>query len=357
MFGSQVLETAIGLALMFFAIAFAASSIIEIYSRLLSKRAKDLESTVGAMLAGGGVPDAQINAALTAFKATSIYQSAHAAAGKSVFGTKIRPSYVSAKAFSDAVSEMLGGAGAIQTMPAGLRKRLEPLVRETGADLLAIKTGLERWFDETMGRLEGAYKRWAMLWLAIVGFVVAVAGNASTFDVAVKLWHDPVTREAVAEAAGRVTTVEQSPTGQSAPEEQSAADITSVADAVDELEELGLPVGWDDAAKQEWDDWASPWEWSGSQLGTLLGWLLTALLVMLGAPFWYEVLTKLASLRSTGTKPPSAPNDPGSNTSLAIESASVVGPPGPAAMAAPAPAPGANVFEANLRAALGLPQP
>src|SRR4051794_13720213 len=103
MFGSQVLETAIGLVLMFFIIAFAASSIIEIYSRLLSKRAKDLESTVGAMLAGSEAPDAEIRNALNAFKNTSIYDAAKAAAGKSLFRKNNKlPSYVSAKAFSDA---------------------------------------------------------------------------------------------------------------------------------------------------------------------------------------------------------------------------------------------------------------
>ena len=346
MFGSQVLETAIGLVLMFFAIAFAASALVEIYSRLLSKRAKDLESTVGAMLAGSGVPDADVAAALNAFKQTSIYQAAHAAAGKSVLRRKLRPSYVSAKAFSDAVSEMLADDGAITNMPAGLKKRLEPLVRETGADLIAMKVGLERWFDETMGRLEGAYKRWAMLWLALVGLLIAVAGNASTFDVAVKLWHDPATREAVVETAGRVTSAEQSPAG------TSASEINTVAGAVDDLEQLGLPVGWDDAAKQEWEDWSSPWSWSGSQLGTGLGWLLTALLVMLGAPFWFEVLTKLASLRSAGTRPPSAPNDPASNTSL-FET-TLVGAPGPMALPAPAAAT-ADSFETKLKQALGLP--
>jgi hypothetical protein len=308
MFGSQVLETAIGLVLMFFVIAFAASSIIEIYSRLLSKRAKDLERTVGAMLAGANAPDDDVAKALKAFKETSIYETAQAAAGKSVLRKYKHPSYVSAKAFSDAIAEMLGEDGAIDKLPKGLKKRLDPLVRETKSDLVGIKAGLERWFDETMGRLEGAYKRWATMWLAIAGLVIAVAGNASAFDVAEKLWHDPVTRQAVAETAGRVTSE------QARPEE-----ITTVADATDKLKELGLPVGWDATSKGEWTDWKTPWDWSWSQSGTVFGWVLTALLVMLGAPFWFDVLTMLASLRSTGRKPPSAANDPTSATVMQIE--------------------------------------
>jgi hypothetical protein len=109
---------------------------------------------------------------------------------------------------------------------------------------------------------------------------------------------------------------------------------------------LGLPVGWDAAAKSEWTDWYTPWKWAWSQYGTALGWALTALLVMLGAPFWFDVLTKLASLRSTGNKPPSAGNDPASATSISIEEG--------AAGVKRTAATDYGSFEANLRAALGI---
>jgi len=42
---------------------------------------------------------------------------------------------------------------------------------------------------------------------------------------------------------------------------------------------------------------------------TLFGWIITALAIMLGAPFWFDMLSKLISLRSTGTK-----IDPGDNS-------------------------------------------
>ena len=334
MFGSQVLETAIGLVLMFFVIAFAASSIVEIYSRVLGKRAKDLENTVAAMLAGGDANDADISNALTAFKRTSIYEALETAAGKSFLKKKKKlPSYVSAKAFSDAITEMLGD-GTIDNLPVGLRKRLQPLVRETRSDLLGIKAGLERWFDETMGRLEGSYKRWATGWIALAGLVIAIAANASTFEVAEKLWHDPATREAVAETAGRVSSADD-----------TSQEITSVAEATDSLTELGLPVGWDADAKGAWSDWKTPWDWSWSQYGTVLGWVITALLVMLGAPFWFDVLTSLASLRSAGSKPPSAVADRASATSMSLEAADT---------GVKMPAEDHGTLEDNLRAALGI---
>ncbi len=67
-------------------------------------------------------------------------------------------------------------------------------------------------------------------------------------------------------------------------------------------ESLGtLPIGWSDRA-------AGPplsplsatgWVW-GSRV---VGWLLTALAVSLGAPFWFDLLNKLVNIRHGMSKP------------------------------------------------------
>ena len=73
MFGSQVLEAAIGLFLMFFIVALGASSIVEIISRLFGKRATDLEKAIalprgrsghGVPAPGGGYPAWSNNGAI-----------------------------------------------------------------------------------------------------------------------------------------------------------------------------------------------------------------------------------------------------------------------------------------------------
>lgn len=40
-----------------------------------------------------------------------------------------------------------------------------------------------------------------------------------------------------------------------------------------------------------------------------LGWIITAAALSLGAPFWFDTLGKLASLRKAGPPPPKAPED------------------------------------------------
>jgi hypothetical protein len=316
MFDSQALETLIGLVVMFFIVALGASSIVEVWSRVLQKRAKDLERALGAMLAGKDGSASDLAAALNTFQGTSIYESAVAATGKTLFRRRSRaPSYLSAKSFADAVTEMLvdeqGQMKTIDQLPQGLRKRLRTIVQEARGDLLGIKAGLEGWFDETMGRLEGSYKRWATLWVVLAGLVIAVSANASTFHTAKRLWREPATRQAVANAANGLT-------GAAKP-----SDLNSVASTTGKLKELGLPVGWDQETKDLWKNLRHPGNVTGSEYWSLVGfmggWILTALLVMLGAPFWFDLLTRLVSLRSTGRKPPSAPNDPSSATAVQVE--------------------------------------
>lgn len=305
MFGSQALETAIGLVLMFFVVSLAASAFVETLSRLLGKRSKDLEKVIGAILSGPGAKRFQTREALGWFKGTSVYHGLQVGSGKSIVRRSKRPSYISAKAFADAVIELERTLPDTEILPGGLQKRLESIRAEVGEELLDTKAELESWFDGVMARLEGSYKRWVSSFLFGAGLIIAVTANASAYDTAVSLWNDSATRTAVVEAAGRATAEEGSP------------DIASVAAAIEEMEAMHLPIGWDEATRQSWSGTsARPWNWTNAHLATFLGWLTTAVLVLLGAPFWFDLLTKLVSLRSSGTKPTLAAGDDASATSI-----------------------------------------
>src|SRR3954453_14348932 len=102
MFGSQALETAIGLALLFFILASGASAVVEGLARILRKRAKDLEGTLWRMLAGNPdprKPGTEASQALDAFQGTAVYSAALAAARQVrwIGSSKARPAYLSAR--------------------------------------------------------------------------------------------------------------------------------------------------------------------------------------------------------------------------------------------------------------------
>ena len=81
---------------------------------------------------------------------------------------------------------------------------------------------------------------------------------------------------------------------------QTSADSEGVKTAVAKAESLALPIGWN----------AWPWDASHSALAItmkLLGLLITVLATSFGAPFWFDALGKVANLRGSGapvtTKP------------------------------------------------------
>jgi hypothetical protein len=314
MFGSQALEAAIGLALLFFVCASLASAVVEAVSRVLRKRAKDLEETIGQMLSGSNTFDAAAEAALKVFKGTAVYQSADIAAsrGRRWFRTDVGPAYLSARSFADGVDELLDQGSEIPV--AGLGKRLAHLRSEGRERTLEAKAAMENWYDETMGRLGGAYKRWATAVLFVVGLVLAVAGNVSAPHAAQILWQQPAVREAALAAAEQAAAKSNSP------------DVVGTnVQTVQDLAGLGMPVGWQQGA-----DWGSL-AWTTSHLA---GWLITALLLMLGAPFWFDALSRLVSLRATGAKPPTADHDPAAATSLRASAMAAVAPAAALEMAA-----------------------
>ena len=64
------------------------------------------------------------------------------------------------------------------------------------------------------------------------------------------------------------------------------------------------------AGTPEWQKWAE-WIVQGSIYLALIampiaGWLMTALMVSFGAPFWYSLIGKIANNRAAGSKPESA---------------------------------------------------
>jgi hypothetical protein len=288
---SGVFDVALALVLMFFILALTSSSIVEAIAGVLNIRGRKLEAAIKELVAD---PQKQLDV-----WGTSVFAALGSVTKR---GRPRKPSYVSARAFADAVVEAIGtlktsattAADLENQLPANLKTRLDAITNEVGSDLKGMKAGLEQWFDEKMERVSGAYKRWSQVALFVVGLVLVVATNASTTRVAATTWNQSTISDAVARAARNVGANESTGT--------VTSDIEQVGDTIDELESLGLPVGW-----KNWDSHSGP-------IGTAGGWMISALLVMLGAPFWYGLLTRMVSLRASGGKPPPAGQDPASAT-------------------------------------------
>lgn len=164
-------------------------------------------------------------------------------------------------------------------------------------NLERFRTNVERAFDDAMTRAQGWYKRKVQLVLLIIAVALAVGLNVDTVHVGTRLWKDAALRAAVASKAtgavqGQAT---QSSGTQSGGTQSTAAATTSpaqdAADAVDKVKQLDLPVGWgsDNAPHGK-----------VGALSSVPGWIITIAALTLGAPFWFDVLSRLARLRGSG---------------------------------------------------------
>ena len=164
-------------------------------------------------------------------------------------------------------------------------------------DLKELREGIESWFNNTMDRLSGWFTRTARWMSLIIGLIVAIVLNVDTLVVADAFWKEPVLRANVASYAADTY-------------EKYLPDSTFTKDDVgrlrEELESLELPIGWDaygpdSTVVSEDMNWLQA-SWAVTKLH-IIGWLITALAVSLGAHFWFDLLRRIVKLRAAGVSP------------------------------------------------------
>ena len=372
MIGSPVVDTVIGLILIFLLLSIAASAFNEVAEGLLKRRSKYLRRTIERITTeqmAGELYDTKWIVSLSDY--------AHSLRAPEGLKRKKMPSYIPSELFAKAVGELLerrvaeaadAAAGAIQRVGGGddlaeivdalphdlAATVLERLGLERSADLPGLANGrelldsvlrdlpgtvsdgvvglfpdgvldqldqgaddLRRWYDDIMDRMSGWYGRQTKWLLLVWGILLAVILNVDTFAVSRTLWSDDAAREAAvaaAEAAVAGGQTDCSP-GDDDPYECVDAAIEEIRSA----ETLGLPLGWP----------APPWDWgdyhdvddpeapvdpripSGLATGLvkLIGMLVTGGAVAMGAPFWFDLLNKFVNFRAAGPKPSSTAAD------------------------------------------------
>ena len=164
----------------------------------------------------------------------------------------------------------------IDDLPDGpIKRAMRSLWVEAGGDAKAFRSEAEGWFDEAMQRLSGWYKRRTQVWLWGLGIMFAVVLDVDAIRIANALWQDQTLRQLLVDQARHAPTAGVDPKA-----------------AADQLTSLGLPLGWD-RAPSGFTNWVS----------TALGLVVTSAAVSLGAPFWFDSLSKLANLRNAGPQP------------------------------------------------------
>ncbi len=294
------------------------------------------------------------------------------------------------------------------------RMFLLSLWQDSGADMIAFETKLQEWFNDTMERATGWFKKYVRIVLFVLGLILAIVFNVDSLAIRRTLTNNRTAREQMVSLA--IASQDRLDPAKLSPEDNNLLDSTYKLVAHDAQEAnniLGLGRPWKDTVNRWKDSMKSPgfperfsalrqqadeirdgvrkigsslvqseyelkrnlqreaalknlkdsnsmaefiqlaersvllrnfiqrdrdslakisgplikynemkelhdrseyikqavgdrwFVYSPNQAGgweTLFGWIITALAVMLGAPFWFDLLSKLISLRGTGTK-------------------------------------------------------
>jgi hypothetical protein len=350
---SAVLDTVIGVSFVFFLVALASSAIVEWVANLTRKRAKYLLRGVQAMLVDRP-------AARTSWSPRDIWTAMRAeqtmyhdvmhptveAAERStlvkVMGhpllrarrqtdpdgryTRLPPYLPSADVATALVDELLDSplpdqiAGRIAGIGGSLGRSLAALWERAAADPQQFLVEVAGWYDAQMERVSGWYKRWTKRWLIAVGLLIAVLVGVDTVRIAESLYGSDTVREAVSAAAAEPGLCGDPAAGtdQDVTDGPAARTALCVQDTLRGLDAAGLPLGWPSGcpadvaacARPALADPAAPVD-ALDWLVKLLGIALTVGAAALGAPFWFDAIGRLSSLRSTGTRPTEVAAAPG----------------------------------------------
>ena len=331
MFGSSVLEVGIGLAFVYLLLSLVCTAVNEVIAAIAQWRAVNLRKGIRHLLDDQALEKAFREHPLI----RSLRQELPFLMKKRQ--DKLNASYIPARNFSLALMDLIlsDEQGKRPDTAAGLREAVRRAVAGNGrvkinADLerllyvlideaensLAeshtvklsekevrtalghLREGIEGWFNDAMERVSGWYKRKMQMLTIGVALALTIMLNVDTVMIARALMASPATRAAITAEADRLAQ-QQSPDNKGVSESLSR---------LNQLQEFGLPIGWNTELQKINEQQATrDWKWLPFwTLSKLFGLALTAGAASLGAPFWFDTLKKIITIRSAGKSPAEA---------------------------------------------------
>jgi hypothetical protein len=355
--GSNLLDFAIGLVLIYFLLSLFCSWVNEKIAGWTNLRAKTLVDGIEGLLPG--IAADLLNHPLIRGMSNQHGKNGDNAGGILNSPVQLATSYIDAHTFSIALMQQVTHAAAATRTPPQptdlsdadvrepisfesfrssvaliaddhTRRSLLALIDDAQGDLARAQHNIEVWFDSAMERLSGWYKRRTQWIILAIAFAAVALVNADSFAIANELWHDDAARQAAVAEAQKVVQNAQpaastgaagaaagtAPTGATAGTGGSGAGCVQQNQAglscvFNDIQALRVPIGYSTTDPVS----HVPVPWFGSRWWTLnfgadwdivaklLGWAVTATAISLGAPFWFDLLTKLVNLRNTGEPP------------------------------------------------------
>ncbi len=328
MFNTSIIDVAIGMVFIYLLLSLLCTATNELIELVVKKRATDLERGIRELLqpdstsgTKGLVQDIYNHPLVNSLYGGTYENSGIQSVLRYVKRTQL-PSYIPARNFAMALIDVVvpdpspdTAGNQLSTLRARLqgienvrvRKALTALVDSAAGDIARARTNIEEWYNSSMDRVSGWYKRRSHIIVLVLGLLVAIAVNADSVLMVRRLASDRALRDSLVASANVYAQEAVKSNATTPPDPLPTTQCTQVCTDESaqcklrktqcEIGALGLPLGWASRSDPRLN-------WNANSLGGhlqdhLFGWLLTALAISLGAPFWFDILNKIIVIRST----------------------------------------------------------
>lgn len=292
MFGSAVIDVAVGMVFVYLVLSFVVTAVQEVLETFIKLRAAHLGKGIEKLLGSEKAKEFFENALIKGISPDKWFGE----------GTR-KPSYISSRTFAATVLDLIAKADVavprtVDKVRAGingirheeLKRSLSVLWEDGQQKLETFEKNVEDWFNDQMQRVSGWYKRKVQLITLAVALVITVGLNADSILMVKALSNSSALRASLVAQAQEMA---KQPLAKSGQEGQEVGERIAILEGrIQNIQGLGLPgLAW----------------WRGRTLGEvpprIPGWLLTTFAMSLGAPFWFDLLKKVVSLRASGSAP------------------------------------------------------
>lgn len=333
LFNSPILDIALTLVFIYFMLGLIVSSLNEIVMSFLKKRQAFLKEAISELLFDEhwkGISTQLIN---SPFIQSLKKKNDHF------------PAYIPSRSFAQAMIDVIRNnkdteltvkkireelTGDNSPIKGEAKKMLLGLLDQAENDFSKFQSGLERFYDDAMDRANGWYKKYVRVWIFCISISLCILLNVDSILITKRLWQDPaiakqsadlvqenmknismdstkkfavIKTDAGTDTMGLVT-IDNNNVDAAMNKTATASlkkNVKNIKVTTAVIKELPIPIGW---GKGNYP--VTFWGW----FPKLFGWLLTAFALMLGAPFWFDLLNKIVNLRSVGKKPLKSEDDP-----------------------------------------------
>jgi hypothetical protein len=363
MFNSVVLEVVIGLVFIYLLYSLLVTIIQEMIATVFNFRAKILQRAIVRMLEDEEKFKSPFSSLSHLFRSKGNISGRHSLSHDfynhpliKFLGENKRhnaPAYIDKETFSKVLTDLLRGdkvKPADDVVPliqysldskmvqwgtaeigAQTLSYLNSIWADARGDVNRFRGDLEKWFEETMERTTGWYKRHTQFILFFVGLAIVILFNVNTIEIVGKLEKDPIIREQLVQQADafskahpdmdrEILLLKERLRSVSHGNAQSDSLRMQIFSLNSDLTHLGLlkteennllsradslirtdigktngimGLGWQTSKFKSLD--------MSALCKSLIGWLITALAISLGAPFWFDQLNKLMKMRNAAT--------------------------------------------------------